>query len=139
LDQSTYVSQLGSYQDMVEQLTGQRPDFKLDMATGNTGDQFSQMIWAAFRSQESQSGFREKLLHDSNIRQQFGWLRFGLQYDDFQNRKTDMRMNFGQDLTDQQALLQLEYMHSAAGAGRGATVQAPQRPPDVGVSEVTVR
>lgn len=136
MDQSTFNRQLSDYQDTYEQLTGQRPGWNQanpDAVTYQMSD--------AFQRNLTQSGLREELMHDENIRSTYGWIKFGLNFDDFQNRKTDMRLSFGQELTNDQAVLQLQYLHQAQGSGRAVAAQAPpaQQQGPATPSEVTVR
>lgn len=139
LDQTTFNRQLSDYEDTYEQLTGQRVAF--DPAVGKQMDMASNFLWEAFRNNLTQSGLREELMHDETIRNTYGWIKFGLTFDDFQQRKVDMRIAFGQDLSNDQAMLQLQYLHQAQGANRAVTAPAPQgqQQGPVTPTEVTVR
>lgn len=123
LDQTSWNRQLSDYLDSYEQLTGQRPAFAISDQGQLSGE--SQRFWGAFADNLTQTGLRERLLHDDSIQQQFGWVRFGLDYDTFQQRKVDMRMTFGFDVSNDQAVLQLQYLHQAQGASRAVQAQAP--------------
>jgi len=123
IDQSTWNRQLSDYTDTYEQITGDRPNFAV--SAGGQMDAPSSTFWDAFTRNLTQSGLREKLLHDEGIKQTFGWVRFGLDFDTFQQRKTDMRLSFGVDLSNEQAVLQLQYLHQSAGASRSVQAVAP--------------
>lgn len=126
IDQTTWNQQLGQYEDMYEQITGQRLNFGLNIGAAEAADPGNVAIVQAFMGNLSQSAFREALLHDQRIMSTYGWVKFGLDFDTFQQRKVDMRMQFGQDLSNDQAVLQLQYLHQAQGSGRAVTAAAPQ-------------
>lgn len=140
MDQSTYMRQLGDYQDAFERYTGTRPDLNMHMDTQQPSDAYAQMLFDAFSQGLSQSALTEKLLHDENTRSAYGWIKYGLTFDDFQQKKTDFRVTFGQDLSNEQAILQLQYLHQAQGASRQVTAPAPAgQAPAPEISEVEVR
>lgn len=142
MDQSTFQRQLSDYQDTYEQLTGQRADFDPStLVGGKQMDMASAYFWQSFQQNLTQSGLRERLLHDDRVQSTYGWVRFGLDFDTFQQRKVDMRMSFGQDLNNDQAVLQLQYLHQTQGSGRAVTAQAPsgQTQGPAAASEVQVR
>jgi hypothetical protein len=122
MDQTSFQRQLSDYQDTYQQLTGQRLDFSMDASTNPSIG----WVWQAFSQNLTQSGLREQFLHDQNMLNTYGWLKFGLDFDTFQQRKVDMRVSFGQDLTNDQAILQLQYQHQAQGSSRAVTAPAPQ-------------
>jgi hypothetical protein len=94
------------------QMTGQRggiPEYWLGIAMnkGLTGGQLS--AW---------------MRNDPAFYGAYGWLRYGLDYTQFQQQKLQMRNTFGTDLlTDQQAIQQLQYLHTAQGADVQSRVQ----------------
>jgi hypothetical protein len=66
------------------------------------------------------SEFQNVLLADPKMLETYGWLRYGLNFQQFQQQKLDMRGKFGTDLTDAQAVQQLQYLHAASGSGSSA-------------------
>lgn len=142
MDQSSYQRTLGDLQDAIERYTGTRPAFVTNPSAADPANAgWDKMIWAALVTGESQSGFTEQLLHDENVRSHYGWIKYGLDYDTFQQRKTDMRVTFGQDLSNDQAILQLQYLHQNQGSSREVTAPAPSggQAPAPAISEVEVR
>lgn len=88
------------------------------------------------------SEYAQQLQNDSNIQKTFGWVKYGYDYQQFQQQKLQMRQSFGQDLTDQQATVQLQYLHAAGGANMSAVArpsssgQQQARTPDMSGSVV---
>lgn len=88
--------------------------------------------------------FETWLLSQDNIKQQYGWLRYGLDFQQFQTQKLSMRQGFGRELTDAEAVAQLQYRHAAQGANVGVQAQQSQTAQErkqagVGVSGSVVR
>ena len=78
------------------------------------------------------------------LRNQYGWLRYGLDFSQFQTQKLQMRTGFGRDLTDAEAVTQLQYHHAAQGASAGVGVQptltqAEKKQAQTGLSGSVVR
>ena len=109
-----YQTKLEAYDSTFMSLTGQNvPADLVDQALRQhqgtmTGAQFS--TW---------------LLNQASVKNTYGWLRFGLDFQQFQQRKLDMQSAFGTNyyLSDAQAVAQLTYLHAAQGANVSAAVQ----------------
>jgi len=100
-----------------------------DTYMGLTGQSLDAGLFDKYlrRTRATLSGaeLRTFLLNDPAMLNQFGWLRYGLDFQQFQQQKLQMHQAFGQvaELTDQQAVQQLQYFHSAQGSNQGAAVQ----------------
>jgi hypothetical protein len=71
----------------------------------------------------SGSQFNTWLMAQDSIKNQYGWLRYGLDFNQFQTQKLQMRTGFGRDLTDAEAVTQLQYLHTSQGPNVGVTAQ----------------
>lgn len=69
------------------------------------------------------SEYAQQLMNDANIKKTYGWVSYGMDFNQFQQQKLQMRQSFGTDLTDQQAVTQLQYLHAASGATMQATAR----------------
>ena len=99
-----YDTHLAAFNSSFRQLTG--VDAPQDIITQ-----------ALAQNQGRMSGpqFESWLLAQENIKQQYGWLRYGLDFQSFQQQKLQMRQGLGRDLTDAEAVAQLQYRHTAQG------------------------
>lgn len=107
-----FQAQLKSYQATMEQYTGTGGDYAdftrfMQAGQGNISPQF--MI--------------ETMLHDQNMLNTYGWLKYGLNYDQFQQQKQQMKQSFGFDLSNEEAVKQLEYFHTNASATQYASTK----------------
>jgi hypothetical protein len=90
------------------------------------------------------SQFDTWLLSQDSIKQQYGWLKYGLDFQQFQQQKLQMQQQFGGALSDQQAILQLQYLHAAQGPDKSVAVtptltQIEKKQANVGVGQSEVR
>jgi hypothetical protein len=88
--------------------------------------------------------FETWLQTQESIKQQYGWLRYGLDFNQFQTQKLSMRTGFGRDLTDAEAVTQLQYHHAAQGGNVGVAAQqtlgqAEKKQAQTGLSGSVVR
>ena len=88
--------------------------------------------------------FETWLLTQDAIKNQYGWLKYGLDFQQFQTQKLNMRTQFGRELSDQEAVTQLQYHHAAQGANMGVGVQptlsqAERKQTQIGLSANVVR
>lgn len=135
---SEYDTKVQALSSTYEQLTGQAAP--ANDGHGNIIDQ------ALSVNQGSMTGaqFQTFLLSQENIKNQFGWLKYGLDFQQFQQQKLQMRTQFGRDLTDQEAVAQLTYMHAAQGPNVSAAVtptltQVEKKAAQTGVGQSVVR
>jgi hypothetical protein len=107
-----YDSKLESYDTSFRTLTGQNaPQDLIDRALHEhqgtmTGAQFEN--W---------------LLAQDSIKNTYGWLKYGLDFQQFQTQKLQMRQQFGRELSDAEATTQLQYLHAAQGPNVSAAAQ----------------
>ena len=120
-----YDTHLAAFNSSFRQLTG--VDASQDIITQ-----------ALAQNQGRMSGpqFESWLLAQENIKQQYGWLRYGLDFQSFQQQKLQMRQGFGRDLTDAEAVAQLQYRHAAQGRDLTA-VARPQSQQQKGTAAVS--
>ena len=112
MSKTEYDSKLEGFDTAFRTLTGQAvPQDLIDQALAQhqglmTGPQFE--TW---------------LLAQDSIKNTYGWLRYGLDFNQFQSQKLQMRTQFGRELTDAEAVVQLQYFHQAQGPNVHASVQ----------------
>ena len=128
-----YQTKFDAYDTSFLQLTGQNlPSDMLDQALKlhsgvMTGAQFN--TW---------------LLSQDSIKNTYGWLKYGLDFQQFQQQKLSMNTSFGKQLTDVEAVTQLQYLHQAQGPNVSAAVtptltQEEKRQAQTGVGQSVVR
>lgn len=88
--------------------------------------------------------FQTFLLSHEAIKNTYGWLKYGLDFQQFQQRKLDMATSLGHPLSDQEAVTQLQYMHQAQGPNVGVApqqtlTQVERKQAQVGVGQSVVR
>lgn len=137
LGKDAWTSAVNQYSEVFEQLTGRPLNTAYEVGQGPAPgsrqkrvstpgnpdfDLFSQYLGQGLTSSE----FNQKLMHDKAFQDTYGWVKYGMNYDQFQQQKLNMRQSFGKDLSDQEAVTQLQYLHSnsTAAEARGATAQA---------------
>lgn len=162
IDRDQYQARLSSLSSVYQRLTGKAPDLSnmggsvvgggADFGKGgvNGGMSSSDMLFRALAGDVSAGDLEQQLTQDSQMQKTYGWLKFGLNYDQFQRQKADYRTSFGADLTDEQAINQLKYDHALGhvlGAYQTAQLQPEsaaqqqQQPPTpaAGLTSSTVR
>lgn len=87
----------------------------------------------AFQSSQTGAGglltgseYGQQLISDPEIQKTYGWVKYGLDYNQFQQQKLGMQQSFGQVLDDTQAIAQLTYFHASQGSDRSVHAQAAQ-------------
>jgi hypothetical protein len=140
LSQSQYQSTLNSYSTVWNQLTG-GPLF-----VGSPGPDYANAIrvQTALQKGLSSSDFQNQLIQDASMQQAYGWIKYGLNFQQFQQQKLSMQATFGATLTDAQGVQQLRYLHTAQGADVGARqqqtlTQIEKQAAQVGISGAQVR
>lgn len=120
LGPDAYNSLSVTFRSEYKKLTGQDiPTAALDKAFGS-GQKSAQGLLTG-------GEYAQQLLADPSIQKTYGWVKYGLDYQQFQQQKDQMRSSFGHDLTDQEAVVQLRYFHSAQGSSAGVTSGQPQQ------------
>ncbi len=133
-----YNAKLQQFDSTYQQLTGQS-------LPGNTGH--NDLVDQALKQhQGTMTGaqFSTWLMSQDNIKNTYGWLKYGLDFEQFQARKLDMRTAFGRDLSDQEAVTQLQFLHQAQGPNVSVGVQPTltqqeKRQANVGIGQSVVR
>lgn len=132
IDSDTYRASVLSFGSIYRQLTGQ------------AADPATSYVDAALAAGMTAGEYQQMLMSDAAMQEKFGWLKHGLNYEEFKMKKAEYRISFGAELSDAQAISQLTYLHATQGADRSAAVKPlPSRwqtdPAAVGISESTVR
>src|SRR5215510_4681078 len=103
-----YDEHIGDYGSTFLRLTGQNaPQDLIDRALHEHG---GTMKGAQFETW---------LMAQEGIKNAYGWLRYGMDFQQFQSQKLNMRTQFGRQLSDEEAVTQLRYHHAAQGASMG--------------------
>jgi hypothetical protein len=107
LNATEYNARVSSYQTVYKNLIGRdATDAELTQAfSGGAGQGSGGGLLSA-------SELDSKLKNDTTLQQTYGWLKFGMNYTEFQKQKADFRTQFGTQLTDEQAVQQLTYDHA---------------------------
>lgn len=130
-----YQSQAGTFATEYKKITGQDiSSDDLTKAFGSLKDVTGGLLTA--------SEYGQQLQNDLNIQKTYGWVKYGLDFQQFQQQKLQMRQSFGRDLTDQEASTQLQYLHAAQGGSHEVTAQPQQQQqakPQPGVGGSVVR
>ena len=113
LDRDSYMSASQQFQTMYETLTGQQMSV--------------QQVQQAMQQGYTASTYRDFLMADKNTLNTYGWLKYGYNYQQFQTYKEGLKQSFGGTLDDKQAIMQLQYLHSASSSGPTATARQPAR------------
>lgn len=114
-----YASQATTFATEYKKVTGQ------DISASALGSAFDSM-------KDSTGGlltgseYAQRLMQDQNIQKTYGWVKYGYDYNQFQQQKIQMRSLFGRDLSDQEATTQLQYLHAAQGGNHEVTAQTQQ-------------
>lgn len=69
------------------------------------------------------SEYAQQLMQDTNLQKTYGWIKFGLDFSQWQQQKLGLRESFGREIQDSEAATLLQYTHKAAGSD--AAVRAP--------------
>jgi hypothetical protein len=133
-----YNSKVDAFNNAYLQLTGQ----PLPANTGQ-GDLVDQAL-RQFQGSMSGPQFSTWLLGQDKIKDTFGWLKHGLDFQQFQQQKLTMNNSLGRTLSDAEAVTQLQFMHAAQGpnvsaASQQTLTQQEKKTAQVGVGQSEVR
>jgi len=133
-----YNSKLASYRSTWSQLTG--TELPANDGNGNLVDQALKQ----YQGQMSDTQFQQWLMSQDSIKNTYGWLKYGLNFDQFQQQKQTMNLAFGRSLTDTEGVTQLQYLHSATGplmsvANQPTFTQQEKKAANVGISDSVAR
>jgi hypothetical protein len=131
MDRHQWESHVASWQEQYERATGNKLDLTkagdLEMMRGRSGLSLT----------ATAGELKSFIEHDKGMRETYGWLKHGMNHDDFLLQKNQMRQAFGAELSDQQAILQLDYFHKAQGSSMAVHAQTRQRGQQGGPVEVS--
>lgn len=114
---SEWTAKMGAFADAYGSLTGQGID-----------EPMFEALLTKTHGQASEGEFRTLISSDPRIRETYGWVKFGLDWQSFQQQKDQMRLMTGFELDDKQALLQLQYTHRNQGGSSEVSQQAAAQP-----------
>lgn len=129
-----YGSQATTFGSEYKKLTGKDiPPEELIKAFQSTKDATGGLL--------SGTEYLQKLQQDADIQKNYGWVRYGMNFEQFQQQKQTMRSQFGRDLSDEEGVTQLQYLHAAQGGDRAVTArqqggEKQQKEPSVSGSEI---
>jgi hypothetical protein len=126
-------SKLQAYQQEMLRLTG---------GGGNWDD-----FWNRMKSGNGQLNIglmEEQMKQDPATLKQYGWLKYGMDYDQFLQQKVQFEQHIGHDLSNDQAVTQLQYMHAGTAASQSVSqaptlTQVEKRQAQTGVGQSQVR
>ena len=86
------------------------------------------------------SQYQQQLMNDTTVQNTYGWVKYGLNFEQWTQQKLSMQTSFGRTLNDAEAATVLQYTKSASGSNMGVTAkqtgQQTQQPAGVGGSVV---
>jgi hypothetical protein len=107
-----YSQRMAGFQAVYEDLTGE----------SNVPHGWIESVMQTTKGQATAAEFRQSLLVQPDFSNQYGWVKFGLNYQQFQEQKIRMDLAFGKTLSNQDAVVQLKYFHAAQGPNMAASV-----------------
>lgn len=133
LDETQYHGAVMAFDNTFMSLTGQAA----------TQDLIDQALHV-HQGQMTGPQFQTWLLSQDKIKNTYGWLKYGLDFNQFQTQKLQMRTQFGRDLDNSEAVTQLQYLHSASGPNMAVQVnptfsQQEKRQAQIGPTQSEVR
>lgn len=133
-----YAGRLSSFANIWSQLTGTQ--LAANDGNGNLVDQAMKQ----YQGQMTESQFQQWLMSNQAIQNTYGWLKYGLNFQQFQQQKLGMTLAFGRTLSDTEGVTQLQYLHSATGpsmaiANQPTFTQQERKQANVGISGSVAR
>lgn len=128
-----YSAKVSGYDAAFTQLTGQSlPQDMIDQALKQE------------RGTMTAAQFTTWLMNQDSIKNTYGWLKYGLDFNQFQTRKLEMQNEFGRPVGDQEAVGLLTTLHAAQGPNMSVGVsptltQQERKQANVGVGQSVVR
>jgi hypothetical protein len=117
-----YLTRVEGYQKQYALLTGKNLDVLGVFGSASGADQG--MVASALRNNLTPDLFAQQITSDVNMQITYGWLRYGLNFQQFQQQKLGMQQAFGNTLNDAQAVQQLQYFHTNQGSDQAVRQQA---------------
>lgn len=119
LSQDQYNQKINDIQDNFQRLTGKT----LDLTLGNPASDMN-LVWGWLSQGLTGSQVSDKLTQDATMQKQYGWLKYGLDFNQFQTQKLTMNALFGRTLSNEEAVTQLQYLHTNQGSDMAVHTQA---------------
>jgi hypothetical protein len=69
------------------------------------------------------SQYQQQLMNDTAIQNTFGWVKYGLNFEQWTQQKLSFQGSFGRTLNDAEAATVLQYTKSASGSNMGVTAK----------------
>ena len=138
LAKDSYVGLATTYGTEFKKLTGQ------DISSDALQSAFTKVKDPTGAGFLSGSQYAQQLQSDTNMQNTYGWLKYGMDYSQFQQHKLGMTAAFGGTPTDAQATQALSYWHQNASATAEvrAQTQTPgqqQKAPSPGEAQSVIR
>lgn len=123
LDKETYASTASLYSSEYQKVTGQNLT-SAGLQQAFTGPTHSELLTG--------SQYQQQLMQDASIQKTYGWVKYGMDYSQWNQQKLGMRTEMGRDVSDAEASTLLQYNTQARGSNMAVGVRAPQQQPTVG-------
>jgi hypothetical protein len=125
LDKDQYASTAQVFSSTYERVTGQN--------LSKTG------LTQAFTNPQALGGglmtgsqYQQQLMQDANIQKTYGWVKYGMDYSQWNQQKLGMRTELGRNVSDAEASTLLQYNTQARGSNQAVVARVPQQQPTVG-------
>lgn len=136
MDADEYHSQATTFATEYKKITGQDiPPDQLSNAFNKLQDKTGGLLTG--------SEYAQYLTSDQNVQKAFGWVKFGMDYHQWQQQQLSYRQQFGREIQDSEAATILQYTHAAQGGNHevAARVEGGGQEPkqQAGISGSVVR
>lgn len=111
MTRNQYISTVNQYINTWETLTGQ--------ATNTANPYFDWGLENGMSASDMQTAWQNNAM----MQQTYGWLKYNMNFQQFQAQKMGMTQSFGYQLSDAQALQQLQYFHTNQGTNQSASIE----------------
>lgn len=127
LNKGEYASTSTIYSTEYKKITGQ------DISADALGKAFANPD-EALGGLMTGSQYQQQLMQDANIQKTYGWVKYGMDFSQWQQQKLQMRTSMGRDISDSEAGALLQYHTQAAGSSATAQARVPQSTPTEGAA-----
>lgn len=108
LTKDSYEQLATTYSTTYEKITGQTISAAALAAAFQTPNLLASGMFSGAQ-------YEQQLMHDANIQKQFGWVKYGLDFSQWQQQKLQLHTAFGRDINDAEAATILQYTHASQG------------------------
>ncbi len=119
LSYDQYTQKINDYVGTFQRLTGKA----LNVNVGDPHSDYN-MVYQWLRQGLTSAQVSDALQQNASIQAQYGWVKYGLDFNQFQTQKLSMNALFGRKLTDEEAVTQLQYLHTNQGPDMAVHVQS---------------